>query len=69
MDINSEFPKRKQNRLKNYDYSSVGAYFITICTKDKKALFWSKNQPDFVGEDIIPYECFDGSCTNEALCI
>ena len=53
MNINSEFPKRKRNRLKNYDYSSVGAYFITICTKDKKVLFWSKNQPDFVGEDII----------------
>ena len=50
---NSEFPIRKQNRLKNYDYSSAGAYFITICTKDKKALFWNKNQPDFVGEDII----------------
>ena len=28
-------PIRKQNRLKNYDYSSNGAYFITICTKDK----------------------------------
>ena len=53
MNINSEFSKRKRNRLKNYDYSSVGAYFITICTKDKKALFWSKSQPDFVGEDII----------------
>lgn len=53
MNINSEFPQRKRNRLNNYDYSSVGAYFITICTKNKKALFWSKNQPDFVGEDII----------------
>ena len=53
MNINSEFPKRKQNRLKNFDYSSTGSYFITICTKDKKALFWNKNQPDFVGEDII----------------
>ena len=53
MDINNEFPKRKPNRLKSYDYSSTGAYFITICTKDKKALFWNKDQPDFVGEDII----------------
>ena len=53
MNINGEFPKRKRNRLKNYDYSSTGAYFITICTKDKKALFWSDNQPNFVGEDII----------------
>ena len=26
---------RKPNRLKNYDYSQKGAYFITICVKDK----------------------------------
>ncbi|MCL2592922.1 MAG: hypothetical protein FWD82_06110 [Defluviitaleaceae bacterium] len=26
--------KRKSNRLKDYDYSSNGSYFITICTKD-----------------------------------
>ena len=29
-------PKRKNNRLPDYDYSSNGAYFITICTKEKK---------------------------------
>lgn len=27
-----DFPKRKPNRLKDYDYSSAGAYFITFCT-------------------------------------
>lgn len=27
---------RKQIRLQNYNYSENGAYFITICTKDKK---------------------------------
>lgn len=27
--------ERKTLRLKNYDYSSGGAYFITICTADK----------------------------------
>ena len=26
---------RKLNRLKNYDYSKEGYYFVTICTKDK----------------------------------
>ena len=31
-------PKRKPNRLKEYDYSSPGMYFITICTKDRKCL-------------------------------
>ena len=29
---------RKPNRLKNYDYSSQGAYFITICTLDRKCI-------------------------------
>ena len=33
-----ELPKRKPNRLSNYDYDSAGAYFITICTKDRKCI-------------------------------
>lgn len=35
-----KYPKRKPTRLKDYDYSQNGAYFITICTHDKKPLFW-----------------------------
>jgi REP element-mobilizing transposase RayT len=27
-------PKRKMNRVQNYDYSSSGAYFITVCTQN-----------------------------------
>ncbi len=30
-----EYPKRKPNRLTNYDYSHPGAYFITVCTNDR----------------------------------
>ena len=33
-----DLPSRKRIRLKGYDYSSPGAYFITICTKDKKCI-------------------------------
>ena len=29
---------RKSNRLAGYDYSQPGAYFITVCTKDRKCL-------------------------------
>ncbi len=29
-------PKRKHPRLKNYDYSLNGSYFITVCTNDRK---------------------------------
>ena len=34
----NNLPKRKQNRLNHYDYSQNGAYFITICTIDRKPL-------------------------------
>ena len=34
----SAFPQRKHVRLKNYDYSQNGVYFVTICTKDRKPL-------------------------------
>ena len=29
----------QSNRLKGYDYASEGAYFITICCKDRESLF------------------------------
>ena len=31
--------ERKPNRLKDYDYSTEGYYFVTICVKDKKNVF------------------------------
>lgn len=31
-------PKRKHTRLREYDYSQNGAYFVTICTKNKKCI-------------------------------
>ena len=31
--------KRKNLRLKKYDYSQNGMYFVTICTQDKKCFF------------------------------
>ena len=35
-----ELPKRKKNRLTEYDYSTPNAYFITICTENRRNLFW-----------------------------
>lgn len=37
----SEMPKRKQIRIKEYDYSQPGYYFITICASERKCLFSS----------------------------
>lgn len=37
--MNKELPKRKQLRLNCYDYSSNGAYFVTICTHNRCNIF------------------------------
>ena len=39
--IHMELPKRKPNRLTEYDYSTPNAYFIAVCTQDRKNLFWT----------------------------
>lgn len=33
-----DLPKRKQTRLKGYDYSEPGMYFLTICVKGREPL-------------------------------
>lgn len=33
-----EFPARKPNRLSDYDYNQNGAYFVTVCTQDRKKI-------------------------------
>ena len=35
----NELPQRKRNRLPGYDYRQNGAYFITICAKDRHEIF------------------------------
>jgi len=39
-DAVSKNNRRKQNRLKEYDYSLAGAYFLTICTRNRENYFW-----------------------------
>ena len=41
-------PKRRKNRLENYDYGKNGAYFITVCVKDRKEILCH-----IVGADTI----------------
>ena len=47
---------RKSIRLREYDYSSAGAYFITICTWQRECLFGviddGKMQPNDSGKTI-----------------
>ncbi len=39
MEKNPRYPKRKSLRLKGYNYSDAGLYFITICTHGRECLF------------------------------
>lgn len=48
--MKNELPKRKANRLQNFDYSTNGAYFITICTHEHKCIL---SHITSVGADII----------------
>ena len=44
-------PQRKHPRLKNYDYSTAGAYYITICTHDRRCLL-----AHIAGQELAPAE-------------
>lgn len=46
-------PKRKHPRLKDYDYSRNGCYFITVCTKDRKPLLSRIVGRDDLGAPIM----------------
>jgi hypothetical protein len=36
---NPEIHHRRSIRLRGYDYSQAGAYFVTICTQNRESLF------------------------------
>ncbi len=66
MIINTELPKRKPTRLNNFDYSSAGAYFVTICIRDRMQILSEIVKTDLtvtdetydfaVGEGLAPPE-------------
>ncbi len=45
----TELKQRKHPRLKHYDYSTTGAYFVTICTKNKQPVLST-----IVGRGLAP---------------
>ena len=53
MDIRDikELPNRKHPRLKWFDYSTCGAYFVTICTQKRRCLL-----SHIVGRGLAPAE-------------
>ena len=55
MDKEKDLPKRKSTRLKGFDYSTEGAYFVTICVNDRKPIL-SEVIKTAVGEGLAPPE-------------
>ena len=45
-------PKRKPTRLKGYDYSTSGAYFVTVCTHQKLHLFGEIKNGEMLFNDL-----------------
>ena len=39
MDKENGLPKRKPTRLNGFDYSTHGAYFVTICAENRARIF------------------------------
>lgn len=45
-------PQRKKLRLEKYDYSSPGAYFVTISTYNRQKIFWTDNELNELGRIV-----------------
>ncbi len=64
----NKLTRRKSTRLKNFDYSSAGAYFVTICVRDRMQILseivridntaTAKTIDTAVGEGLAPPEMF-----------
>ncbi len=62
----TDLPRRKQIRLPEYSYSAPGAYFVTICTQDRKCIL----SHIAVGEGLAPPETrvtVIGKCVEEQI--
>ena len=49
-----DLPKRKPIRIENYDYSTPGAYFITVCTANREKIFWSDRRGELCSPANVP---------------
>lgn len=51
MKYNPNIHNRKSIRLRNYDYSQNGLYFITICTQNRENLFGKIENSEMISND------------------
>ena len=69
-DEKSILPKRKLIRIEGYDYSTPGAYFITVCTANREKIFWSDRRGELRSPACAPtisrvIKQFKGSITKQ----
>ena len=61
MNSKSNLPRRRAMRLRGYDYSQPGAYFVSICVQHRKCLFGTiidgKMRLNEIGQIVI--ECWN----------
>lgn len=63
---NPQIHHRRSIRLKGYDYSQAGFYFVTICTQDRQHLFGEILVMDSgVGTEIVGAEIDSAPTTNQ----
>ena len=57
MKSKSNLPRRRTTRLRGYDYTQPGAYFVTICAQHRKCLFGTitdgKMQLNEIGRIVV----------------
>lgn len=61
----SDLPKRKHIRIEDFDYSSPGAYFITICTANREKIFWCNRRGDLWSPANVPLSDIGITVDNE----
>ncbi len=59
-------PVRKTNRLEQYDYSSPGYYFITVCTRERKPILGQVTKSDETRQATVLLSSL-GTLTEQAL--
>ena len=50
----NDLPKRKELRIREYDYSAPGVYFVTICTANRENVLWETVGADNIRLQDIP---------------
>ena len=61
-----ELPKRKPNRIPHFDYSTPGAYFVTICTQNRQKIFW-ENVGASIARPQTPQLSYAGQIVEQAI--